>query len=155
MVQSNGAELPLYNFKSQMTEELEKWICLTFYRTNPFQFPFQYDGHLICELEKCSFVPRFTTQTRSSSRSSELENWIRPTFYSTGELEKCFRPMFYNTNSFQFTFQYDGNPIRELEKCAFVPRFTARTRYSSRFSELGKLICPTVYSTNPFQFPFQ
>ena len=85
MVQSNGAELPLYNFKSQMTEELEKWMCPTFYRTNPFQFPFQYDGHLICELEKCSFVPRFTTRTRSSSRSSELENWIRPTFYSTGE----------------------------------------------------------------------
>ena len=74
MVQSNGAELPLYNFKSQMTEELEKWICPTFYSTNPFQFPFQSDGHLIWELEKCSFVPGFTAQTRSSSSSSELDN---------------------------------------------------------------------------------
>ena len=66
-----------------MTDELGKWICPTFYSTNPFQFPFQYDGHLIWELEKCSFVPCFTAQTRSNSRSTELENWIRPTFYST------------------------------------------------------------------------
>ena len=138
-----------------MTDELEKWICPTFYNTNPFQFPFQYDGHLICELEKCSFVQRFTAQTRSSSRSSELENWIRPTFYSTGELDKSFSLMFYNTNSFQFTFQYDGNPIRELAKRAPVPRFTTRTRSSSRSSELENWIRPTFYSTGELEKSFR